>query len=192
MRQPTHSAVRAVPMRDTPEVYGTVTRVLHWTIALLVVWQLLGMGLTEVLGDVPVANALSAPHTKVGTILWMLIVSRVIWALTNRNNRPPHGQHFLGQAANLGHGLMYVIMLAVPTLGLLRAYGSNRPFAPFGFEIFPAQNPPIEWMVKLAGMFHGELAWVLAVLIVGHVVMAALHEGMWRDGTLARMVGRRR
>ena len=82
-------------------------------------------------------------------------------------------------------------MLAVPTIALLRAYGNDRVFAPFGFTIFPAQEPPIGWMVNLGGLLHGELGWLLAILVAGHIVMVGVHESMWRDGTLARMLGRK-
>ena len=34
-------------------------------------------------------------------------------------------------------------------------------------------------------------AVLLLLLIAGHVLMVGVHEGMWRDGTLARMAGRR-
>ncbi|MBB1490544.1 hypothetical protein H5395_03135 [Paracoccus sp. MC1854] len=92
----------------------------------------------------------------------------------------------------LNHAVLYAVMLAVPTITLIRTYGSNRDFAPFGFTIFAAQEPPIGWMVNPGGLLHGEPGWLLSILIAGHIVMAGAHESIWRDGTLARMRGRRR
>ncbi|MDS9468843.1 cytochrome b/b6 domain-containing protein [Paracoccus sp. MBLB3053] len=179
--------IPSTPILDTVDVYGRVTRWLHWSIALLLAWQFLGMGLKLIFGRQPFLAPLVGSHQPVGTVLFVLIVLRVIWAVVNRRNRPRHGNGLLGIAAVTGHGLLYLAMVMVPCVALLRAYGSERAFAPFGFEIFPARATEIGWMVDLGGLLHGELGWVLGALILGHVVMVGIHETMWRDGTLARM-----
>ena len=81
-------------------------------------------------------------------------------------------------------------MLVVPTLALLRQYGSGRAFAPFGIPLWPASGERIEALVAPANAAHGLLAWTLLALIAGHVAMVLLHRFLWRDGTLARMAGR--
>jgi cytochrome b561 len=181
-----------LPFRDTSEVYGRMSRLLHWTIAVLVLYQFTGMGLRVLFGKQEWISPFVTFHQPVGTILFVVVAIRAAWALSNRGSRPAHGRHFWGRAASLGHGLLYVVMLAVPAIALIRAYGNNREFAPLGFTIFPAQEPPVTWMVDLGGALHGELGWLLGILILGHVVMVGVHESMWRDGTLARMLGRGR
>lgn len=181
-----------LPLRDTDEVYGKVTRLLHWGIAALMLWQFTGMGLKLALGRHPLVAFFVGGHQMIGSLLFLLIVLRLVWAVLNRRQRPDKGAGLQGLAVRLGHLALYLAMLLVPVAALLRAYGSDKPFAPFGFQIFPAQQPATRWMVDLGNALHGELAWLLAALILGHVVMVALHEGMWRDGTLARMAGRRR
>ncbi len=188
---PSQPLAQPLALRDTPARYGRVTRLLHWTIAALILWQFVGMGLRLALGRGPVAGFFVGLHQPVGTALFVLIVLRVTWALLNRRNRPDHGHGLLGLAARLGHLALYLLMLVVPSLALLRAWGSERAFAPYGFQIFPAREAPIEWTQKLAGALHGELAWLMGLLILGHVVMVGVHEAMWRDGTLARMAGKR-
>lgn len=179
----------ALPFRDTPSAYGRMSRFLHWTMAALVLYQFTGMGLRAIFDRQPWLSPFVSYHQPVGTILFVLVVIRAFWALSNRDNRPAHGRHFFGRAASLGHALIYVVTLAVPTIALIRAYGNDRAFAPFGFTIFPAQEPAIKWMVDLGGALHGELGWLLGILILGHVAMVGVHESMWRDGTLARMLG---
>lgn len=179
----------ALSFRDSPVAYGQMSRFLHWSIAALLLYQFLGMGLRAIFDKQPWLSPFVSYHQPVGTVLFVLIVMRVIWALSNRANRPAHGSDFLGRAASVGHGLIYVVMLAVPAIALVRAYGNDRVFAPFGFTVFPAQQPPVTWAVDLGGALHGELGWVLGVLVLGHVAMVGIHESMWRDGTLARMKG---
>ena len=180
-----------IPLRDTATVYGRVTRILHWSIAALILWQLFGMTLRLIFGRQPVVSFLVGWHQPVGTVLFGLILIRVIWAFANRGNRPSYGAGLIGLAARLGHLALYAVMLVVPAVALLRSWGSERVFAPFGFQIFPARTTPVEWAVGLGDALHGEMGWVLALLILGHVVMVGLHEGMWRDGTMARMAGSR-
>lgn len=185
-------ALQSLPLRDTDQAYGRVSRLLHWSIAALMLWQFLGMGLRLLLGRQPVVSFFVGWHQPVGTVLFVLIALRLAWALANRGNRPDHGRGLGGRAARLGHLALYLVMAAVPAAALLRAYGGERAFAPFGFQLFPAQTPPVGWMVGLGDALHGEMAWLLLLLILGHVVMVGVHESMWRDGTLARMAGRRR
>lgn len=182
----------ALQWRDSAERYGLVTRVLHWAIAALVLWQLLGMVLKITLGRVPLAGFFVGLHQPVGATLFTLIVLRVLWALASRRSRPPHAPGLMGHAARAGHLALYVLMLAIPSLGLLRAWGEARAFTPFGIPVFPAREEPVGWAVNAANLLHGELGWLLVALVLGHVVMALLHEALWRDGTMARMAGRRR
>lgn len=180
----------AIQWHDDARRYGLLSRVLHWSVAALILWQFLGMGLRLVLGRTPVVAFFVGSHAPVGLVLAGLVGVRLVWALFNHGRRPPQGSGLIGFAARAGHGALYALMLAVPVLGLLRAWGSKRAFAPWGIEIFPARTEDVAWAVELADLLHGELAWVLVVLIAGHAFMAIFHELRWRDGTLARMAGK--
>ena len=83
-------------------------------------------------------------------------------------------------------------MLAIPSIALLRQYGSGRAFSPLGLPIFPGFDPSekIDWMVQLGGLLHGELAWVLVALVAGHVAMVWWHRRQGgAEDVLPRMVG---
>lgn len=172
---------------DTPQRYGMVTRALHWGIAALILWQFLCMIVKVSLGKHPLTAFLVGTHAPVGAAIFALVVLRLIWGGLQRGRRPPHGAGLMGRAARLGHGALYAGMFVVPALALLRAWGGERAFAPFGFEIFPAREAALAWT---QGGAHGLLAWALGLLILGHIVMALLHDHLWRDGTLAKMAGR--
>lgn len=189
---PRLTPARAVPLRDTPQLYGKVSRLLHWLMAALILWQLLGMGLRLIFGRQPFVSFFVGSHQMVGTVIFALVVLRVIWALANRGSRPAHGAGLIGIASRLGHLALYLLMFAVPLLAIIRSWGSTRGFAPFGFTIFPPQAEEVVWATSLGSLLHGELAWVMAALIAGHVLMVGVHQAMWRDGTLFKMAGRRR
>lgn len=175
---------------DTPAGYGLVSRLLHWSMAILILWQLAGMALKLILGRHPVSGFFVGTHQSVGLVIFLLVLLRILWALAMRQRRPPHGPGLLGLAARLGHGALYLLMALIPALGLLRQVGGTRGLTVFGTQLVPPREDEIGWMVRLADMLHGELGWILAVLVGGHVAMVALHEALWRDRTLSRMAGR--
>lgn len=177
-------------VRDNHDRYGTVTRIIHWGVASLMLWQFSGMISKLSLGrEHSLTQFLAGKHSAVGTVLFVLILFRLFWAFKNRHNRPAHGGGVLGFAAWMGHLALYTLMLLVPLTALIRAWGNDRQFAPFGFEIFPARTPEqvIAPATEIGAMFHGELGWIMGALVVGHITMALLHHVALRDGTLKRM-----
>lgn len=175
--------------QDTPARYGLVTRALHWLMAALFVWQFAGMVVRLTVGRAPVTSFMVGTHAPVGTLLLALLVVRLVWALANRGRRPGYEAGAAGLAARAGHGALYALMLVVPTLGLLRLYGSGHGFAPFGLPLFAPRPERIEWMMAPANAVHGKLAWLLLALIAGHVAAALWHRIVRRDDVLARMAG---
>ncbi|ANT61948.1 cytochrome B [Salipiger sp. CCB-MM3] len=175
---------------DSETRYGAISRLLHWALAALILWQFLGMGLKLLFGRNGFTGFFVGTHQSVGFVIFLLVVLRVAWAILSRKRRPSHGEGALGKAAAAGHGVLYLLMLAIPTLALLRAWGGTRGFAPFGTQIFAPREAELAWATAPGNLVHGELGWVMAVVIAGHIAMVALHEGLWRDGTLRRMAGR--
>lgn len=177
---------------DSPDRYGRVSRLLHWAMAGLILWQLTGMILRAALGRVPVVSFFVGLHPAVGTALFALVVARILWALAMRGRRPAHGRGPVGIAARLGHLALYALMLAVPAAALIRAWGGPRGLQVWGLTVFPAraETDVVAWAVALGNGVHGMMGWLLALLLLGHVAMVAVHEGLWRDGTLRRMAGR--
>lgn len=183
---------RSLPWRDTPEAYGRITRIIHWALAGLILWELTGMSLRLLLGRTPLVSFFVGLHQPLGSVIFVLVILRITWAFMNRGNRPPHGADMLGRAARAGYIALYALMLIVPLLGMLRAWGHGRGFTPFGLEVFAATGVRIELAVAPANAVHGVLAWTLLALISGHVVMAFVHHFAMRDGTLFRISGRAR
>lgn len=180
----------ASPWFDTPTRYGRISRWLHWGMALLFAWQFVGMGLRLALGRTPVVSFFVGSHASVGLLLFLLVLLRGAWGLLNRQRRPAHGTGWLGRAALAGHAGLYLLMVAVPLLALVRAYGSGRAFVWFNTLPVFAAGPKNEALTAPASLLHGPLAWTLLALVAGHVVMVLLHRWLWRDEVPQRMIGR--
>lgn len=173
---------------DHPKGYGAVSRALHWLMAALFAWQFLSAILHVVDREMPVARFFWSWHMSIGFLLLIAVVLRGAWAFVNLGNRPVHAAGFLGLAARLGHLALYLLMLAVPALAVLRAYGSGRGLSVFGIEVFAGGGERIPELMAPANAVHGLLGWALLALTLGHIVMALAHAYLWRQDTLTRMV----
>lgn len=180
----------ALGLRDTGLHYGKITRMLHWTMALLFVWQFAGMSLRLAFGRTPVVSFFVGTHASIGTLLMSLALIRAVWGLFSLRSRPPHEGGIVGVAARLGHLALYSLMLVVPSLAILRAYGSQRGAAFFGIPVIPGAPQKIDWMVNAGNAAHGLLAWILLAMIAGHIAMVIIHRTVWKDNVLNRMAGR--
>lgn len=174
---------------DTPERYGRVSRVLHGAMALLLTVQLLGALLHAFARGVSLERLLWSNHGSLGFLLLVLAVLRGAWGLVNLGRRPQQ-LGFLGRLAGVSHLLMHALMILVPLLAVLRAYGRGRGFSPFGIPLFDASGQEIQALITPASTFHSLLAWVLLALIVGHVGAAVYHRVVLKDGVFSRMWGR--
>ncbi|RFA27040.1 cytochrome B [Alkalilimnicola ehrlichii] len=174
---------------DTPERYGSVSRFLHWSMALLLIWQLATAVARILVKDSALDEFLWGTHRPVGALLMTLVLIRIAWALTNRRQRPAA----VSLMARLGHVGLYALLFFVPAFALLRQYGSGRAFSPFGIPLMPGfEGERIEWMLIPANLFHSWFGWLLFALIAGHIVMVFVHRHRAGDtDVLPRMLGRR-
>jgi cytochrome b561 len=69
MTSPTLPRPDRLPWRDTPERYGLISRLLHWGMAALILWQFLGMAVKITLGRVPLAGFFVGLHAPMGVLL---------------------------------------------------------------------------------------------------------------------------
>lgn len=173
--------------RDTRERYGTVSRIFHWLMALLVVWQ--GLKIFDRIDDGEhwVGQTLVPWHISIGTLVLVLVVFRIAWALKNRHRRPPAPPPpMLGFLARSGHVALYAGMVLMPLTGISLMIGNGYGLTAFGIEIVPSGGE-LPWLADI-GTLHPPIAWLLLALIVGHVVMALVHHFIRKDGVLRRML----
>ncbi|MBB5321756.1 cytochrome b [Marinobacter oulmenensis] len=171
--------------QDTRQTYGTLSKSLHWLMAVLVGWQLLKFGDRIADGEHWVGQTLVPWHISIGTLLLVLIVIRLVWALQQRNRRP-EPDPALRTFVKAGHGLLYAVLLLMPVTGILVMVGGGYGLSAFGMQLI-AEGEEVAWASTLGGL-HSPLAWALTALIAGHIVMALFHHFVKKDETLRRMV----
>lgn len=176
-------------LMDNGLKYGVVTRMLHWGMAGLLVWQIGTMVLREIIGETPMTDAWRDMHKPIGLLILVVLILRALWGLYNLKNRPKHQAGLIGKAALFGHLAIYGLTFAIPVIALIRQYGSGRKWEVFGVTLMEGGHPPIEWMVELGKNWHGELAWVMTALVGAHIAMALVHHFVLKDDTIKRMMG---
>lgn len=170
---------------DSKERYGTITRLFHWGMAFLIAWQLLKFFDRINDGEHWVGQTLVPWHISIGALLLVLVVLRIIWAVKNQNNRPLQdpATAFLVKA---GHLLLYAGMVLMPVTGIMLMLGNGYGLTVFGIQL-AAKGGQIPWMASL-GSLHSPIAWILLIMIAGHIGMALLHQFVKKDGVLRRML----
>lgn len=155
-----------------PLTYSRTQIALHWTIVLLVLFQLFlheGMeaAFHERARGIEVAPI--NPHVIAGTLVLVLVLWRLYLRLTRGTPPPPDNEHpLLSLAASIVHWAFYAALIIMPVSGI----------ALWFFDIEPA------------GYTHNLVRYVLLLLIAIHFVAALMHHFWFRTNVLMRMLGR--
>ncbi|WP_085850439.1 cytochrome b [Pacificibacter marinus] len=175
-------------LSDTPDRFGLVSRVFHWSMAVLFALQFLSAAAHWALPRAnPLRETLWSYHANLGMTLFMLVLLRGAWGLLNLGKRPADAG-LMGQAAKAGHIALYVFMVIVPAVRIIAAAGGARGLSYFGISVFPVREAAIAWTQAVAE-WHGEMGWILAAVVLGHIVMATVwHRFIQRDDVLKRMM----
>ena len=178
-------------MTNAPEVrWNRFSQVLHWLIALLILGLgIVGLTMTE-MANSPDKMRIYALHKSFGLTVLMLVGLRLVWRATHRAPPPvamPRWQHLAAQAT---HGLLYVLMAAVPLSGWLYNSMAGPLFAVKWFGLF---RVPSIWhadpdLKAWARDLHETAFWVLAAFVALHAAAAFKHHYIDKDETLRRML----
>jgi cytochrome b561 len=176
--------------------YGRVAKLLHWLVALLIAAQfVIGWTMPHV-GRTTLPVGLVGAHVTVGVLIVLFVLFRIVWRIFNR---PPEHSGVTANVRRLaaaGHGMLYLLMIVIPLLGWANAnargwvVGLTEMFSPSG-ELPDIRLPSIMEKGSALGHdlgdVHGDLAWVLLVVIGLHVAVGLYHHIVLKDGLLNRM-----
>lgn len=141
---------------------------LHWLIAILIVtaW-FTGEGAGEAMEVVEEGGAAGfVPHVAFGLAILTLVILRLLVRLGRGAPAAPGAPGSLSvMAADWGHRLIYLLMIAVPLGGISTFF--------LGLDV---------------GEIHGLAANVLMLVVLGHALMALYHQYVLKDGLLRRMM----
>lgn len=175
-------------LANSADGFGLVSRMLHWLMALGILFMLaLGLRLE---GMQPgLSNLwLYGLHKTIGLLLLALVLLRLLW---NRISPPPAP---LGppaaweqRLAHAAHLALYALMILVPLSGYVASSATGLDVLVFEHWVMPPIAPVSAAWEDAGFAIHGILTKLLMALILLHVA-GALKRGWEGDGTLRRML----
>jgi cytochrome b561 len=180
----------------TPRL-NLVRRLLHWTVALIVVFMVPGGLFFTDFDNKPVIEAVFgigsfndfySMHKSVGVLVLALMAMRVgakfAWPAPAYQPRLPLLDRV---AATATHVAMYLLLLAVPVLGYLGTSTFPAPVPVFGlFEIPPLLEPDRAFSATML-FWHRMSVFALSAIVVVHVCAALWHRNVKHDGVFERI-----
>ncbi|MBP1805699.1 cytochrome b [Rubellimicrobium aerolatum] len=140
--------------------YSSYQIALHWTVAVLVVFNLLlGSGMEQVYDAVGANETVTQwgpafVHIALGVTIFLVMIARLTARLKRPVETAADSKHrILALLGRINHWAFYAVLLLMPPLGALAWFAGQ------------------DWAAGL----HGLLAWVLLVLIALHIGGALLH-----------------
>ncbi|MEZ5918455.1 MAG: cytochrome b/b6 domain-containing protein [Alphaproteobacteria bacterium] len=176
--------------KNTPSTYGTVSRLFHWSTALIVL-GLLGLGFY--MHEVEAGQfkfQLYGLHKSFGILVLTLAALRILWNLgTSRPSALATHQKWEKFLSKAIHLFLYITLIGMPLSGWIMSSAGQFPVRVFGLFDLPAltgKNPALfDQMREIHEMFAYGLIAALAL----HIAGALKHHLIDRDSTLTRMGG---
>ncbi len=168
--------------------YTPVAKGLHWLMAVLILGLLaLGLYMHE-LPLSPQKLTLYSWHKWAGVTVFLLVWVRLLWRVLHRPPALPASMAPLMRlAAHAGHGVLYLLMVAIPLSGWLMSSAKGFQTVWFGVLPIPDLLGRDKALGDLLQEVHEALNVLLMLTLAGHVGAALWHHFVLKDDTLRRM-----
>ena len=168
--------------------YSPAAIFFHWLTAALILlnWLLPHIAGFLARSSVPPVIAL---HRSIGVTVLALVLLRAAWRFFNSPPPLPGGTaQLIRIAAQLGHGALYLLMIAVPVLGILFTWAGGRTLSIWGLiEIAPPSwiDPDLHDQLRaLHEIGANAILWLVGL----HVAAVLVHHYVFKDHLLDRML----
>ncbi|MCO7224730.1 cytochrome b [Pleionea sp. CnH1-48] len=188
--------------KNTERNYGVIAKTLHWLTALLFLGAYVSVYYRQWITEAKTPENWTALqlHLSFGVSIGVLVLLRIIWRWMNRQPDEEPGTALEHKAARFGHYALYAVMIIMPLTGYMGTGVATEFFFLFdavkfsdtwmftglieqGLGIsFEAFEAPIDFI-------HKEImgAWVVWLLILGHIGAALYHHFVKKDRTIKKM-----
>lgn len=169
--------------------YDLPMQALHWAIALLIISAFVLIQVLDGMPRGPERTALMGIHKSVGATVIFLVALRLVWRFISPPPALPAGTApLMALAAKAGHVALYVLMIAVPVVGVLMSQAKGRPVEVWGLFTLPTlvgESKDLGHQLEEAHELLGNLIMIVAGL---HAAAAMFHQYVLKDGVLTRML----
>jgi cytochrome b561 len=167
--------------------YNPVSIAFHWVLALAIIGSF-SVGIY--MSDLPVSPTrlkLYSYHKWAGITILALSALRLLWRLTHQPPADLPMPAWQARVAHSTHFALYALFFAVPLVGWAYSSAAGFPVVVFGVLPLPDFVSPDKPLAEVLKATHGNLAFLLAFFVIGHIAGALKHQFIDRDGLLSRM-----
>lgn len=174
---------------NTKKEWGSLSKIFHWTMGILII-GMLAMGLImEGMDFSPFKIQLYAVHKAIGMIIFAFVALRILWMAFSKRPKELDSYTFAEQyLSRIIHMLLYIGMIGMPLSGWLMSSASNFPISIFGFFTVPQLIAPNEEINQLMKQIHTACAYSLIGAVGLHIIGALKHQFIDKDITVTRML----
>ena len=173
--------------RNTEQQWGWPSKLLHWLTALLILIQIPLGFYADDLANSPLKLELFGWHKSFGMLILMLAIMRLLGRMAGSIPTLPDASVMQRRLANLGHSLLYGLMLVLPLSGWVMSSAANRPINWFWLIELPALTGPNKALKEITEEVHEVSVILLLAVLAVHIGAALWHHFKRRDSLLKRM-----
>ena len=178
---------RIIAMSDEVQSYNSISKVLHWGVAFLIL-GLLFVGFYMKGLVPPFKFEVYGVHKALGMVVLATAVLRIIWKHASKSPKAldTHAkwEKFLSKTI---HIVLYILMVAMPLSGWMMSSAGGYPVSFFGLFEFPAIVGENKQIGGIAHQAHTVIAYALIICVGLHIVGALKHHVIDKDLTMTRM-----
>jgi cytochrome b561 len=174
---------------STATRYSSPAQLFHWATVLLV---LAAWTLGTFADDLPKGSIRHLGvfiHMMLGEAVMLLLILRLVWRFVTPAPAPdPAIGRLATLAARSVHVLIYVLLLAVPAVGVVMHFHGGDPLSIFGLFDIASPWPKNRDLMHEWKEIHEFLANLLLVLAALHASAGLVHHYVFKDRALKRML----
>jgi cytochrome b561 len=176
-------------LKNTTKAWGSLAKFYHWLTVVVLMTTWVAVALHEDAGeDSAEGIRYLLLHKSWGLLLFAVVLARLLWRSSNVTPSPIKMPELQKKAASFVHGMLYLLILAMPITGVIMSQLSGKPVSCFGLFDVPQFIAVNKEMAKDVKALHEDVFFpVLMWFIVGHIGAALFHRFVLKDGLLKRM-----
>ena len=183
-----------VRLKGNENSWGLIAKTFHWTIAFLLFWQV-GTGISlHNMEFSPLKIGIIGSHKILGTIIFTLIVLRLLWRFINnhpKNESLPKKHKII---SGLVHSILYFLVIFIPIQGTYMTWLGGSDVSMLGLIEIPSFIDMDFLLYQKHLKIHYYSAIVLTSIFSLHIIAALYHKFIIQDkyGIWKRMISNHR
>jgi cytochrome b561 len=176
-------------IKNSNERYGLVAQLLHWSIVVLIITQVVLASQAEGAPSLLEKAKILTTHKSTGMTIFILAILRLLWRLANPTPSPVAGaKAWQDRLASIMHWALYVLIFLTPLAGWTMSSARNFSVSYFGLFTWPNLVAPDQSLYETLKKMHFVLAATMISLAWLHAFAALKHHFFDKDNVLRRML----